>query len=107
LETLSEAIARLEALGFCDSFQPVEARSRAGQVEWRLRALGAERDFSPAALVVEEVVRFEGESDPSEQAILFALGSPSGDVRGTFVAGYGVLTDPASAEIVRGMSRAH
>jgi hypothetical protein len=97
METLSEAIARLEALGFRDSFQPVDGR---------LRALGAERDFSPAELVVEAVVRFEGESDPSEQAILFALRSLSGDVRGTFVAGYGVLTDPASAEIVRGLSRA-
>jgi hypothetical protein len=96
METLSEAIARLEALGFRDSFQPVDGR---------LRALGAERDFSPAELVVEAVVRFEGESDPSEQAILFALRSLSGDVRGTFVAGYGVLTDPASAEIVRGLSR--
>ena len=70
-----------------------------------MRALGPGRVFAPQALVVEEVVRFEGESDPSEQAILFALRSLSGDVRGTFVAGYGVLTDPASAEIVRGLSR--
>ncbi len=97
METLSEAIARLEARGFRDSFQPADGN---------LRALGAERAFAPAALVVEEVVRFEGESDPSEQAILFALRSPAGDVRGTFVAGYGVLTDPASAEIVRGLARA-
>jgi len=97
METLSEAIARLEALGFRDSFQPVDGR---------LRALDAERRFSPAELVVAEVVRFEGESDPSEQAILFALRSSSGDVRGTFVAGYGVLTDPSSVEIVRGLSRA-
>jgi hypothetical protein len=96
METLSEAMARLEDLGFRDSFQPVDGR---------LRALAAERSFPPAALVVEEVVRFEGESDPSEQAILFALRSPAGDVRGTFVAGYGVLTDPSSAEIVRGLSR--
>ena len=96
METLSEAIARLERLGFRDSFQPLDG--------W-LRALGAERPFAPAELVVEEVVRFEGDSDPSEQAILFALRSPGGDVRGTFVAGYGVLTDPNSAEIVRALSR--
>ena len=96
METLSEAIARLEALGFRDAFEPVDGR---------LRALGAGRAFSPTELVVEAVVRFEGESDPSEQAILFALRSPEGDVRGTFVAGYGVLTDPNSAEIVRGLSR--
>ena len=96
METLAEAIARLEALGFRDSFAP----STGG-----LRALSAGRLFSPAELMVEEVVRFEGESDPSEQAILFALRSSAGDVRGTFVAGYGALTDPARAEIVRGLAR--
>jgi hypothetical protein len=96
METLSEAIARLERLGFSGSFQPLDGC---------LRALGAERSFAPAELVVEEVVRFEGDSDPSEQAILFALRSPEGDVRGTFVASYGVLTDPGSAEIVRGLAR--
>ena len=96
METLSEAIARLEALGFRDSFQPVDGR---------LRALGAERLFSPEALVVEEVVRFEGESDPDEQAILFALRSPAGEVRGTFTTSFGPLGDPASAEILLGLAR--
>ena len=96
METLREAIARLEALGFRDSFEPADGG---------LRALGAGSVFAPQTLVVEEVVRFEGESDPSEEAILFALRSRSGDVRGTFVAGYGTLSDPARAEIVRGLSR--
>ena len=96
METLAEAIARLEALGFRDSFEPADGG---------LRALGAERVYAPEALVVEEVVRFEGESDPSEEAILFALRSSSGDVRGTFVAGYGVLSDPARAEIVRALAQ--
>jgi hypothetical protein len=96
METLSEAIARLEAAGFRDSFRPEGAR---------LWAQAAERFFAPEALVVEEVVRFEGESDPDDEAILFALRSRSGDVRGTFTTGYGVLSDPASTEIVRGLSR--
>jgi len=96
METLSEAIARLERTGFRDSFRPDGAR---------LWAQAAERFFAPAALVVEEVVRFEGESDPDEQAILFALRSPSGDVRGTFTTSYGAYADPASAEIVQGLSR--
>jgi len=50
VETLSEAIARLEAAGFRDSFRPEGAR---------LWALAAQRFFAPDALVVEEVVRFE------------------------------------------------
>ena len=96
METLSEAIARLEAAGFRDSFRPDAGR---------LWAEAAARFFAPGALVVEEVVRFEGESDPDDQAILFALRSPAGEVRGTFATGYGPLADPASAEIVRGLAR--
>ena len=96
METLSDAIARLEAAGFRDSFRPDSGR---------LWALAAERFFAPDALVVEEVVRFEGESDPDEQAILFALRSPAGDVRGTFATPYGPLADAASAEVLRRLSR--
>jgi hypothetical protein len=96
METLSEAIARLEAAGFRDSFRADGAR---------LWALAAQRFFAPAALVVEEVVRFEGESDPDDQAILFALRSPDGAVRGTFTTSFGTLADPASVEIVGGLSR--
>jgi len=97
VETLTEAIARLEAAGFRDSF-----RAEAG----RLHALVAQRFFAPDALVVEEVVRFEGESDPDAQAILFALRSPSGDVRGTFTTSFGPPGDPASAEVVLRLARA-
>jgi hypothetical protein len=96
METLSEAVARLEMAGFRDAFRP-----EAG----RLWALAAQRFFSPEELVVEETVRFEGESDPSDQAILFALRSAAGDVRGTFATSYGPTLDPASAEIVRRLAR--
>jgi hypothetical protein len=96
METLSEAIARLEAAGFRDSFRADGAR---------LWALAAQRFFALDALVVEEVVRFEGESDPDEQAILFALRSPDGDVRGTFATPYGPVADAASADAVRRLAR--
>jgi hypothetical protein len=96
METLNEAIARLEAAGFRDSFQPDGGR---------LRALAADCVFSPEELVVEETVRFEGESDPGDEAILFALRSRAGDVRGTFAASYGPGLDAASAEIVRRLAR--
>jgi hypothetical protein len=96
METLSEAIARLEAAGYGDAFRPDQGR---------LWAEAARRFFAPESLVVEEVVRFEGESDPDDQAILFALRSPTGDVRGTFSTSYGVNVDPSSVEILRNLSR--
>ena len=96
METLSEAIARLESEGFRDSFRPEGGR---------LWAAAAERFFAPEALIVEEVVRFEGESDPGDEAILFALRSRTGDVHGTFSAGFGPASDAASADLVRRLGR--
>jgi hypothetical protein len=97
METLSEAIARLEAEGYRDSFRAEGAR---------LWALAAQRFFAPESLVVAEVVRFEGESDPGDEAILFALRSPAGDVRGTFATPFGTaLADPAAADVVTRLAR--
>ena len=97
METLSEAIAALEAVGFLDAFR-AEADG--------LRALAAGRSFAPETLVVEEVRRFEGESDPDDMAVLFALRSEGGDVRGTFTTEYGAkLADPEAAEVMRRLAR--
>jgi hypothetical protein len=97
METISEALARLESAGFRDSFRA----ERGG-----LWALAAQRFFAPESLVVEEVRRFEGESDPDDMAVLFALRSDTGDVRGTFTAEYGAkLADPEAAEVMRRLAR--
>ena len=92
METLSEAIDRLRSAGYRDSFQP-KAQG--------LRALAARRLYAPEELVVDEVVRFEGPTDPGDEAILFALRSRDGAVCGTYTAGYGAGVDPANAELVR------
>src|SRR5688572_23572949 len=98
METVSEALARLESAGFRDSFRA----ERGG-----LWALAAERFFAPESLVVEEVRRFEGESDPDDMAVVFALRSDAGDVRGTFTTEYGAkLSDPEAAEVMRRLARA-
>jgi hypothetical protein len=91
METLREALERLGQRGFASSF-----RARPGG----LLELPGESPVAPETLVVEEVVRFEGASDPADEAVLFALRSPDGRMRGTFVTSYGARTEPASAEAV-------
>ena len=92
METLSEALDRLRSAGYRDSF-----RAEAGGI----RALAAGRLYAPEELVIDETVRFEGPTDPGDEAILFALRARDGAMRGTFVSGYGPSVDPASAEFVR------
>ena len=92
METLSQALERLARAGYRDGF-----RAEAGG----LRALEDGRLFEPEALVCEAMERFEGESDPADQTILFALRTPDRSVAGTLVAQFGPGVDPAAAEVIR------
>ena len=94
METLSEALARLEGKGFRDSLR---ARP-GGDLEHDGEAL------SPESLVIEEIVRFEGTSDPASEAVLFALRSEDDRVRGTLLATYGPQMDLDAAAAIERLS---
>ena len=91
-ESLSEAIARLDRRGFSHGL-----RAEGG----RLHDLVTDEFFDPEILGVDEIVRFEGESDPDEQAVLFALRSPHGHALGTYSAVYGPSMPPEDGDVVR------
>ena len=87
METLHEAIERLEQRGFRSAFYAVDDGSLAID----------DQVFAPESLVVEEVVRFEGVSDPGDESVLFALRSEDGAVLGTFNTTYGPNTSSKDA----------
>jgi hypothetical protein len=80
VETLTEAIARLRAQGFLRDFTAVAGG--------RLRCGECGTEVDPADLQIDEIVRFEGESDPGDESILYALSSPCGH-SGLYSAAYG------------------
>jgi hypothetical protein len=92
METLADALQRLTAAGFVDEFW-AEAEGL------RSRATGIVR--SPGAFLVDEIVRFEGDSDPSDESAVFAL-TPLGDgAKGTYTVAFGTLMDELDANVVR------
>lgn len=91
METLSEAVERLTAAGYERTFRAEDAG---------LRAVGTACVHEPESLVIEEVVRFEGASDPQDEAALFALRCEKHGTRGTYVVAYGPSIDPLDAEMV-------
>jgi len=95
METLSEAIGRLEAAGYREGFRA----TREG-----LRALATGRCYAPESLVVDEVARFEGPTDPGDESVLFALRAADG-VRGTWAIAYGPSRDPLDAELAHRLKR--
>ena len=92
LETLSQAMARLEARGFRRSLKA----GRGG-----LRVVETHESLDPEALQIDEIVRFEGETDPAEEVVLFALRGPDGAPLGTYATMFGPATPPDDAKVVR------
>lgn len=79
METLSEAIRRLTDAGYVHDF-----RAEGGQLV--CDRCGSR--FDPSEMTIDEIVRFEGMSDPDDEAILYALGTGSGSL-GLYSAAYG------------------
>lgn len=97
METLSRAVERLTAAGYRADFRAEEGG---------LRAVGTDCLHPPETLVIEEMVRFEGVSDPSDESTLFALHCAKHGIRGTYVVAFGPGMDPLDGEMVRRLADA-
>ena len=92
METLSEAMNRLRADGYTESFRVEKGK---------LVASEADRAFEPDEVKVDEIQRFEGDSNPSDMAILFAIRVPETDIRGVWSSSYGARMSPGSTKVAR------
>jgi len=79
------ALDELARRGFADGFRVVDGN---------LRVLATGKLLRPDDLVIREVYRFEGISDPDDMAIVYAIESTTG-IRGTVIDAFGVYADPA------------
>lgn len=56
--------------------------------------------YSPNDFEIKEVVRFEGPSDPADEAVVYGIESKDGQ-KGILVNGYGYSSEPMGEEIAR------
>ncbi len=54
--------------------------------------------------VIDKVYRFEGESDPDEEATIYAISSPGHGIKGILVNGGGIYTDEITDEMLNALS---
>jgi hypothetical protein len=59
--------------------------------------------FSADDFDIKEVIRFEGNSDPADEAIVYGIESKTG-VKGVLVNGYGYSSDSMGEEIAKKLS---
>ena len=92
---MSEAIRRLRAAGYVIDFSAVAgAKLRCGECGELVAA---------DAVTIDEIVRFEGESNPDDEAILLAITSPCGH-RGQLSAAYGTAMTPEEVDVLRALT---
>ena len=96
METMSHATARLRAAGYTEDWI-------AEHGELRCFTCGTSHD--PGQVSVDEVVRFEGPSDPGDEAILFALAGSCGH-RGLYGAAYGPFASVEEAAVITAIGHA-
>ncbi|HEX6915384.1 MAG TPA: hemerythrin domain-containing protein [Chitinophagaceae bacterium] len=57
--------------------------------------------LSPEEFTIDAIYRFEGESNPDDEAIVYAISSPKYNVKGTLVNAYGPYADGGSDALVQ------
>ncbi len=90
METQAQAVERLRSDGFVADFE----LSEDGHL-----TIG-DRRWDPSHVTIAELVRFEGMSDPDDEAMLLALVTPD-EVRGTLVMPYGPAMTEAQVSAAR------
>ncbi|WP_375416877.1 hypothetical protein [uncultured Hymenobacter sp.] len=89
---LTNVEAKLTADGFTEDFRVAEGRLVAFSDE--------NRSYAPADVTIVDFYRFEGESNPDDMSILYALETADG-LRGTISAPFGVYSDDVVDEFLK------
>jgi hypothetical protein len=57
--------------------------------------------LSPSQFEIVEHYRFEGETNPSDSSVIYAVQSMDGTLKGTLISAYGMYADAVSEHMIR------
>lgn len=87
--TVTEAIAQLKKQGFTLDFNLEKNYFKVGELQ-----------YTPDEFEIVDLYRYEGASDPGDEATVYALASKSG-AKGILVTGFGASADEDAAEVLK------
>ncbi len=91
LTTLSEILNKLKEEGYTMDFNLKQNC---------LVCQGNALEVHPDDFQIDRHFRFEGQSDPDDQAIVYAISSEKHGLKGVLVNGYGIYSEPGNDEII-------
>lgn len=89
--TLSEILNVLKSRGYTEDFNLME-----DCINCQSRKL----KITPEDFHIDKYYRFEGQSDPGDAAVLYAISSDKHNIKGVLVNGYGVYSDSLTDEML-------
>ena len=98
-DTASETITGLMKIGYTTDFR-IHPENECLICNHNARSLSAD-DFE-----IDAIFRFEGDSDPADEMIVYAISSEKFNLKGVVVNGYGIYSDSVSSKIVERLQRA-
>ena len=91
-DTVSQAVNELKKRGYTLDFNLQENCIICNQ-----------QKFNPEDFKIVEVYRFEGDSDPADEAVVYAIESKNG-LKGVLVNGYGISAETLSSDMAKKLS---
>ena len=90
--TLSQTINELRRQGYVEDFNLQQ-----NCIECR----GGQFRVFPGDFKIDQYFRFEGESNPSDQSILYAISSDLNGLKGVLVNGYGIYSEGLTDDMLQ------
>ena len=91
MTTLSQIIPKLRERGYTDDFEYREGS---------LYSMKTGKSFTPGELVIERFYRFEGDSNPDDMAVLYAISTSQG-IKGIIIDAYGTYDSNELGDFLR------
>lgn len=97
-DTVSEAMNDLAKRGYTTDFELLAENEC-------LMCMKTQTQLPPDEFEIHEIYRFEGDTDPGDEMILYAIGSTKHDVKGIVVNAYGMYSDASKTKIIARLKR--
>ncbi len=97
-ETVTQAISELEKRGYKVNFN-----LSAGHLAWVEHGM----NLNPDEFNIDEVYRFEGETDPGDEMVVYAISSDSKGLKGVLVNAFGPYSDTISDDLMAKLKQVH
>lgn len=91
MKSLATCLSRMITEGYTEDFKVTETG---------LESLQHQGNYSPEQIQVVNFFRFEGQSDPDDNAILYVIETNDG-TKGTLIDAYGIYNDPRVSQFMK------